>query len=370
MPRVFENDRGRHFGRVPEMSQGHTEEKRPAQLVPSGETVRDARGAGPRRHAVWWLTWLFGAALLAAVIFAAVHYSEERAFVVLLRRVEPWWLGLAAAFQLATYFAEGEVWRVVTRSAGVRVPIGMTYKLSVAKLFIDQFIPSGGISGTLVFARALEQRGIARSVVMAAVVVGTVSYHGAYVVSLAVAVFILALEGRATRLIVVTSALFSVVAIALLVIAMALSGRKTTGLLGRISRVPLIRDAVGLVQDADAHLVRTPRLLLFTSLYQLAIVALDASTMWFLIRSLDARASPVGVYASFMISSLFRTVGVIPGGLGTFEAASVLTLRMANISLAVALAATLLFRGLSFWLPLIPGLVFSRRAMRNLAPRR
>lgn len=324
----------------------------------------------PRRRAIWLLSWLFGALTLAAVVFIAVHHSEERAFVLLLKRAEPWWLALAAALQVATYLAEGEVWRVVLRSGGARVPLLMTSKLSVAKLFIDQFIPSGGISGTLVFARALGQQGVARSTVMAAVLVGTVSYHGAYVMSLAAALAILAIEGRATRLIVVTSALFSVVAIAVAVVALVLSGRKTTGPFGKLARVPLIKDALGPIQDADPRLVRTPRLIVVASLYQFAIVALDVGTMWLLIRSLGARASPGGVYASFMISSLFRTVGIVPGGLGTFEAASIVTLRMADVSLAAALAATLLFRGLSFWLPLVPGLLFSRHAMTERIERR
>ena len=39
-----------------------------------------------------------------------------------------------------------------------------------------------------------------------------------------------------------------------------------------------------------------------------------------------------------------------------------MTLRIAGVPIAVALAATLLFRGLSFWLPMVPGLVFSRGA--------
>ena len=68
-----------------------------------------------------------------------------------------------------------------------------------------------------------------------------------------------------------------------------------------------------------------------------------------------------------MISTLLRTVGIVPGGLGTFEAASVLTLRVIGVPLATALAATLLFRGLSFWLPMVPGLIFSRQARK---PRR
>jgi Mg2+-importing ATPase len=64
-----------------------------------------------------------------------------------------------------------------------------------------------------------------------------------------------------------------------------------------------------------------------------------------------------------MIASLFRTMGIVPGGLGTFEATSVLTLRMMGVDLAVALSATLLFRGLSFWLPMLPGYWFSRRVV-------
>jgi P-type Mg2+ transporter len=55
-----------------------------------------------------------------------------------------------------------------------------------------------------------------------------------------------------------------------------------------------------------------------------------------------------------------RFVGIVPGGLGIFEAASVLTLRLIGVELSVALSATLLFRGLSFWLPLVPGFWFSR----------
>lgn len=83
-----------------------------------------------------------------------------------------------------------------------------------------------------------------------------------------------------------------------------------------------------------------------------------------------ARAGPVtAVFASFMIASLVRTLGVVPGGLGTFEATSVIALTLTGISSAAALAATLLFRGLSFWLPMGPGFVASRAALRRLPQR-
>ena len=95
--------------------------------------------------------------------------------------------------------------------------------------------------------------------------------------------------------------------------------------------------------------------------WQTVIFLLDAATMWVLIQSLGTTASPGAVFASFMIASVFRTVGIVPGGLGTFEATSVWTLNMLGVSVPVGLAATLLFRGLSFWLPMLPGWWVSRR---------
>ncbi len=122
----------------------------------------------------------------------------------------------------------------------------------------------------------------------------------------------------------------------------------------------MVRNALQFLKDADDDLTRDVRLLTETSCWQVVIFLLDAATMWVLILALGQRASMKGVYASFMISSLLRTMGIVPGGLGTFEATSVLTLRMIGVGIPVALSATLLFRGLTFWLPMLPGLWLSK----------
>lgn len=71
-----------------------------------------------------------------------------------------------------------------------------------------------------------------------------------------------------------------------------------------------------------------------------------------------------GVYAAFMLASLLRSIGITPGGLGVFEGGAVSALHWAGIALPVALSATLLFRGLSFWAPMLPGILVSRSALR------
>jgi Mg2+-importing ATPase len=301
--------------------------------------------------------------MLAAVIFVALHFSEEREFVRIAERAQPWWVAIALVLQGGTYLAQGEIWRMVMQVAEVAVPASVTFRLSLAKLFIDQALPSAGISGTVVVVRALEQRGISRAVVMASVVVDSVSYYGAYVLTLAAALAIAVVSGRVNPLILVAALFLLMFSVALMTAALVFAGRRNA-VPHWLMCIPLLRNVLSLLGEADPALARNLALLLKGVLYHLAIVLLDASTVWVLIRSLGETASPAGVFMSFMAATLLRTISIVPGGLGVYEAASVVTLQRSGISLPVALAATLLFRGLSFWLPMVPGLFFSREVKR------
>jgi Mg2+-importing ATPase len=302
--------------------------------------------------------------MLIAVIAAALHFSEWRGFVRIAQEAHPWWLILAIAFQAATYFAHGQIWRNVISSAGFNVPLSVVYRFSLAKLFIDQALPSGGLSGTVVMARALEHRAIPRPVVTASVVVTTASYYAAYVLCLAAALVALMVLGRMHRLVVAAVVVFIPIGTLLAVSVLALAGRQRRRIPEKLSRFRPLRQALDFIRAADPKLARNRRLLTSAIGLQVAVVLLDSATVWLLIQALGVSASAPAVFASFMISSLFRSViAFVPGGLGAFEASSVVTLKMAGVTLPIALSATLLFRGLSLWLPMIPGLWFSRHAL-------
>ena len=319
------------------------------------------------RRWVRWIPWIVGAGAVAAVVVAALHFSEARELVRLTEQAEPWWMLVALALQAATYAAQGEVLACVSRAGGFPLRLAIWYELSVAKLFVDQAVPSVGVSGMVVVARSLEERGVPRAVVAAATVVDIASCYAAYVLGLGVALLVTALHGEATALVVWISSFFILVGIALSATVLGLSGRPAGRIASRLRRLRPLASMLGFLGDADLGLARKPRLLALATGWQIVILLLDSGTIWVLIRALGAHAAASGVFASFMISTVFRIIGVLPGGLGTFEASSVLTLKMIGVGLPVALAATLLFRGLSFWLPMLPGMWCSRRAMR--APR-
>jgi Mg2+-importing ATPase len=324
----------------------------------SGDDDSNHGTPGP---SAYWLSWVLGAALLVAVVVAALHVAEGREFIDVAGRAKPWWLVLAVCLQGTTYLAQGEIFRRVPRAAGCYLTLTVAYQLSLAKLFIDQALPSAGIGSTIVLAKALERRDVPRAIVAASMVINIWSYHAAYVVCLSIALALTISRRETHVLVLVVSVLFIAFSVAVTTGLLFLAGRDVDRFGARLRRFPALRNALTFLKDADPHLTRYSPLLLQAGAWQTVIFVLDAASMWVLIRSLGTTASPGAVYASFMIASVFRTVGIVPGGLGTFEATSVWTLNMLGVSVPVGLAATLLFRGLSFWLPMLPGWWVSRR---------
>ena len=307
------------------------------------------------------LAWLVGAAMLGAVVTVAIHFADQREFARLLEQAHPWWLVLAAALQATTYLAEGEVWRTVTRADGCEISLRMAYQLGVAKLFVDQAIPTGGISGTILYVQGLIRAGVRRGAALAGVVVATFSYYSSYVLCLSAAVITAAVSADLSGAVSGIAVTFLIASATLAVVVLLQPGKEPGPITRRLERVPVLRKGLRLLREADPMLARRPRLLGRAVGWQITIVLLDAATIWVLLRSVGAESHPWVVFTSYMFSSLLRTVGIVPGGLGVFEAASVFMLQAAGIPISAALAATLLFRGLSFWLPMLPGLVIAQR---------
>lgn len=310
-------------------------------------------------HRRRWLLWLLGVAAVATLAGAVVKSSDALAFAQIVTHARPWWLAIACVLQLATYWVQGEVWRVMARRTSTRLSIGVATELSLVKLFVDQALPSGGLSGAVMISQALQSRGMIEAAAIATVVVDTITYYLAFLVALAVAVLLAALAGHVTMLIVGAAIAVGAFSIAAIVTILRLAGGRPPAV-RLLKRVGIVRRSLDIVRRADRALVRDRRLRVVVTILQLAIVLLDAATIISLVHAMGADVSITGVFASYMVASVFRTLGILPGGLGSFEAASVLTLHAIGVPTAVALSATLVFRGLSFWLPMLPGFVASR----------
>jgi uncharacterized protein (TIRG00374 family) len=298
---------------------------------------------------------------LFALVLVVLHFGTIEKFTRLAWAARPEWFLLVCVAQAATYVSASLVWRQALRRAGHPRSLGTLIPLSIAKLFTDQVVPTGGVSGAILVVRALTRRGVPTNIAMAVLLVGLVSYFGAYLAAVLTSIGILWLHDRANAALFVVAAIFVVIVVA--IPSGVLWMRQWVNRLPAIwfRRLPGTARLLRAIAKAPTDLLRNPILLCETVTLEFAVFALDALTLWLVFRALGDAPSIWVPFVSFIMASMAATLGPIPLGLGTFEAACVGMLSLLGVAIESALAATLLLRGITFWLPMVPGLWIARR---------
>lgn len=320
-------------------------------------------GSSPWKTA---LSWLSGLLILAGVVVVALHFTELQKLAELARKAEPAWLLLAAALQAGTYFAAaGAWWIVLRRTKQPRNYLDMV-PLGLAKLFTDQALPTGGVGGTLLVVSGLHRRGVFKGIAMATLLIGMISFYAAYLVAVAIAFVILFLHHALNSILVAGTGIFVVIALAVpLGVLLVRRWVRVWPFSLLVKVLPALGVLVEAMEEAPAKAMRDPVALGVTGLFQFSVFVLDAATLWTVLHALGSEAGPAEAFASFMAASVAATVGPVPLGLGTFEAVSTATLHLQGQPVETALAATLLLRGFTFWLPMLPGLILARRELHR-----
>jgi uncharacterized protein (TIRG00374 family) len=319
------------------------------------------------------LSWLSGLLILAAVVLVATRFTELEHFAVLLRQAQPLWLLLAFGLQCLTYIVAAAVWHGALRHMGSHRRFWSIVPLGLAKLFTDQALPTGGIGGTLLVVMALERRGITSGLAMAALLIGMISFYVAYLSAVLAALAVLYFQDILDLYMIGAAVIFVFVATGIPLIVLALrrwsvhsnGPGKASPMARWLNHVPGVATLLEALAAAPARLLRNPKPFLQASLLQMMVFLLDAATLWVMLQAIGASTAPSAAFAAFMMASLAATIGPMPLGLGTFEAVSVAILHLQGQSVEAALTATLLLRGFTFWLPMLPGLLIARRELRR-----
>jgi len=307
--------------------------------------------------------WLPGAILLAALIGVSLHYGESARFGELIQRAEPIWLLVGIVLQLATYFCAALILKLGLKHSHTKIRMRSLVPLGLVKLFIDQVVPTGGIAGTVLVIRALERRKVPVSVSTAAVVVSLLGFYLSYAFSVLLCIGILWFRSHLKPVILSAVTIVSLITAVIPVTLLWLTRGGARGVPHWIRRFPGLKPVLEAIESAPKEVLHDRKLLLRASALQFAVVVLDAATLRAMLLAIGVTIPPEVAFASFTLASIAATVSLLPGGVGPFEAGSVGTLRLFGVHLEAAVAATLLLRGLTLWLPLIPGLWLARREM-------
>lgn len=111
----------------------------------------------------------------------------------------------------------------------------------------------------------------------------------------------------------------------------------------------------------EVDILRNPRLIFEVIAFQTGIFLLDAATLWCTGRAVSLIVDVGSTFMSFVLASVVATLSPIPLGLGSFEGTCTGLLHLMGGGLEASFAATLILRGFTLWLPMLPGLWMIRR---------
>lgn len=308
--------------------------------------------------------WLFALLIIAGLCAVVVNVSEVRNFVRLAYQARPEWLIAALLLQLSTYASVAASWALVLRATGTPRPIRMLFPLSLSKLFADQAIPTAGVSGNVLLVRRLIASGIPHGSAACVLVLSIVGYYVAYFCLALLVLVLLWLHHEATTLLASSISVFLLLAMGIpttILILMRRGGHLPTVL----ARIGFLRQMTDALRDAPTQIAHDPRIIAQVSLLNALVFVADAATLQVALIALGESAPFSTALIAAVMASIAVTLGPIPMGLGSFEAVCIAMLRLLGIPLEPAVAATLLLRGLTLWLPLIPGLLFTRKVLHS-----
>ena len=301
--------------------------------------------------------------IIGASALAFARFGDFGRFLETAKRAEPWWLVAAVGFQVLTYVSAGEVWNVAVRGAGHPLRSRILARLAIERLTVDQFMPSAGVAGHVGTLRAMLHFGVPTPVAMEALFVDLLSHYAAYVTAAAVAFSVLATHQDVTPIVLLSLGAFAVIAIVVFTgTVLFLRNHDWIHRLPKwISDCNLVARLIRSVAQVNAKRILTWGVFLESTLFQLAIFILDGATLWATLRAVGVHASILVTFSAYVIAMVAGTVLFIPGGVGVFEVGAVTTLVGFGIPFEGAFAATLLLRGLTLWIPLIPGSVLAHK---------
>ena len=315
----------------------------------------------PWKAVGWWLT---GALAIGAVVVVVMHFTELSRIAEGLKHMETQWLLPALVFQFFSYVFAAGVWLLVARRSGARVDILSLAVLSIGQVFARQAVPSGGVSGSLLVLKGFRNRGVPKDVGAACLMVNMISFYVGYAAAVAAGMAAF-MEKHALS--------HRLETVGFAVLALAVAAPLALGSLWRkqsahkppriVERLKWLREIYATLQQAREDMTRSPLLIAAAAALQFGVFVVDAATL-FVVLLAFGHAPPVTlVFAAHVLANAVGTVAPIPLGLGAYEGACIFLLHRIGAPVETALTAVLIFRGLTFWLPMLPGFFITRREL-------
>jgi len=327
--------------------------------------------------------FIIATVLLLGFIFIVGRLTEIQTIAQTLQRGIWWFLGLALIIQFLWTLNCGASFRAIYRGMGIEERLGTLSLIVSAANFVNVVAPSGGVSGIAIFISEARRRNYSAARVAAAGVLYLLFDYLGLIAVLVVGLVVMIRRNDLSIVVILASA--ALVGLAMLFTYLINLGMQSAvsfgNALAKISRIinrilgPFIHREY--LSEAKAHefaydaaegliLMRSqPRSILLPLLFAVTNKSAQVLILTLVFLAFKVPISIGTIIACFSIGTLFVIISPTPAGIGVVEGALTLALTSMYISLGDAAVITLSYRGITFWIPMLVGMI-SLRALEKV----
>jgi uncharacterized protein (TIRG00374 family) len=331
-----------------------------------------------------WLNVITFAAI-AVIIFFAWH-DIVAAFEKMLT-LNLWILALIVPMQIFGFYAVAKVYSHYFKIIGQPIAQRTLTAAAIELNFVNHIFPSGGVSGFSYLALRLKQQGVSTAKSTLAQLVRFMAAFVTFIGLLVLALFLLALEDKASRFII-----FVATALTFTIIFLTLS---TIYIIGSEDRIQAFTRSLGNLINKLIHIFRPkhPETLglqrieqTFRELHEDYVLLrgdvrkLKGIVVWATIANIveiiqiyvvfvahGTFVNPGAIIIAYAVATLAGLIAILPGGLGVYEPLMAAILLSAGVEADIALSVTLVSRVITLAVALSLGYVLYHRVVNHYA---
>jgi uncharacterized protein (TIRG00374 family) len=326
---------------------------------------------------------IFAVLLLLGIVFFFAQIEEIQAIVQTTQKGDWRFLLLALGVQVIWFINVAASYRVIFLATGIKENIERLLLLASASNFANVVAPTAGVSGMALLIHDARQRGHSTGRVTAAGVIYLLTDYAGFLCILSLGIVVLLRRHNLNTAEIIASAILVLVAMAIAALmylgmrsaqtlgnVLAWVARHVNSLLWNFFHRPYLSEArahlfAREIEEGLRELRDNPEKLFPALALALTNKTLLISILLLVFLSFKAPISIGTLVAGFSVAYLFLIVSPTPSGIGVVEGVMTLVLRSMYIPLGTAVLISLTYRGITFWLPLLFGLIAFRRLART-----
>ena len=325
---------------------------------------------------------IFSVLLLLFFIFVAVRFSQAQQVAHQIFQFHWYVILLLLILEALALWGRGQVYRTVYNKMGIKMSSKEAFYLHIASYTVNVLAPSGGISGVGIFVSDALRRGVKRS----RAVISSFIYYLTEYINLALlvlaSIIYMFLANRLQMQYVTIFIIFAVILIGLVAIFIWLVGRKhlfiklMSGLI-RVINVFLKLIRLKIISQESAYrahescielavlIKRDKTVLIVPWLIFLAVAICEILMLKLVYYALGAAIPLEALLVGYSLGLLVITISVTPAGIGIAEPTMAVIFVSLGADLRSSVIAILIFRAITTWLPLVPGVLILEGMTNN-----